>query len=162
MVKRLQRTIAVLISVTITTNVTADEIGVGLGYGYLDTDLNRAVTVEYVKHLSDQFMFRKELTFYVDRRPGARMSLLNTTQMGARVGLAERLDFRLFTGAGLISHPDQYNGGRFQFVHEARLDFSGTNDTGIYLGVKHISNAGIAQPNFGRDHITFGVRFNLD
>jgi hypothetical protein len=68
---------------------------------------------------------------------------------------------RIATGPALITSPDSYLGGVFQFTEDF---FAGEEDAqGHSIGFiyKHISSAGIEQPNIGRDQMGFqiGLRF---
>lgn len=69
--------------------------------------------------------------------------------------------FHFFQSVGAISAQDQYLSGYFQFFEDLGVGFKGTNGTGIGLGYKHISNAGITTPNRGKDLINLMVRFPL-
>lgn len=54
---------------------------------------------------------------------------------------------------GGILNPDAVLGGHFQFAHDFVLGIKGPTGGFIALDYKHISSAGIHQPNMGRDFI---------
>lgn len=58
---------------------------------------------------------------------------------------------RVMTGPALITTPDVYLGGAFQFTEDFFLGLRGDNRNTVGLLYKHISSAGIEQPNVGRD-----------
>lgn len=58
-----------------------------------------------------------------------------------------------YIGPAVISTPDSYLGGRFQFMHDASFGLRDDKRRSIGLCYKHISSAGIYNPNIGRDII---------
>ena len=65
----------------------------------------------------------------------------------------------IFTGPALISIPDSYLGGPFQFMSDVHW---GVQDMDLnYIGVyyRHISSAGLETPNVGRDIVGLEIRF---
>ncbi len=57
----------------------------------------------------------------------------------------------VFTGPALITQTDSYLGGNFQFYNSLNLGFRDTNSNYIGIMYRHLSSAGIASPNVGRD-----------
>lgn len=85
---------------------------------------------------------------YLGRRSGVFV--------GATIGPEMRLGAlrtRYLWGVAYISHTDALLSSNMQFTHDLTL---GLNDlkSGLSLGYKHISNAGLKLPNRGRDFIT--------
>lgn len=77
--------------------------------------------------------------------------------LGIEVQSPTGLVLRLMIGPSLISTPDAYLGGYFQFNNDA---FAGLRDeSGKSIGVsyKHLSSAGLESPNVGRDFLLFQV-----
>jgi hypothetical protein len=68
---------------------------------------------------------------------------------------------RICTGPALISSPDSYLGGVFQFTEDFYAGEEDTHGHSIGFLYKHISSAGLEQPNIGRDQMGFqiGLRF---
>jgi len=60
---------------------------------------------------------------------------------------------RYLWGVGYLSHPDQLLSSHFQFTHDLTIGLY-DRTSGLSLGYKHISNAGITLPNRGRDFVT--------
>lgn len=60
---------------------------------------------------------------------------------------------RYLWGVGYLSHPDSLLSSRFQFTHDLTIGLYDLK-SGLSLGYKHISNAGITLPNRGRDFVT--------
>lgn len=62
-------------------------------------------------------------------------------------------------GFALLTNPDGLIlSGHFQFVEDLGVGFRGNNNTAIVFGARHYSNAGIQQPNVGRDTVYLEVR----
>lgn len=102
-----------------------------------------------------------ELGGYVDNRGGgAKGSVVAKYQLGVNPGAEEGLYAKGYLGPCLISSKDTVLGGRFQFATDLGI---GVRDSYSFvgLGYGHISSAGIASPNKGRDFVYMeaGLRF---
>lgn len=89
---------------------------------------------------------------------GRSSSVLASGQLGFEVNSRGTV-VSIFTGPCLISTPDSYLGGYFQFMTDAHI---GLQDNDVnYLGVfyRHISSAGIENPNVGRDIMGLELKF---
>lgn len=64
-----------------------------------------------------------------------------------------------FSGVGAITTPDSLLSSAFQFFHDASIGLQDSRGVRIGLHYKHISNAGITEPNRGRDF--FGIDFAI-
>ena len=64
---------------------------------------------------------------------------------------------RVMAGPALISTPDSYLGGLLQFSEDFYIGLRGKNGNTVGILYKHISSAGIEQPNEGRDLAGFQV-----
>lgn len=62
---------------------------------------------------------------------------------------------------GLITNPDSYLGGPFQFSEDIGVGLKSKSGASIGVNYKHISSAGIELPNKGRDFMTFVVGIPL-
>jgi len=71
------------------------------------------------------------------------------------------LTARFMSGPSLITGPDIYLGGPFQFTEDLYLGIAGDNGNSVGLKYKHFSSAGFELPNIGRDFIglEIGVRW---
>lgn len=58
---------------------------------------------------------------------------------------------RVAVGPAIISTPDSYLGGIFQFHETLFLGLKGTNGNTIGFSYQHFSSAGLETPNVGRD-----------
>jgi len=63
-----------------------------------------------------------------------------------------------FWGLALITHTDAYLGTPYQFMQDLGLGFEGDNEVRIGLNYKHISNAGIKEPNKSRDFLQIKIQ----
>lgn len=64
---------------------------------------------------------------------------------------------RVMTGPALITSPDSYLGGYLNFTEDFYIGLKGPNSNTVGIKYKHISNAGLTQPNLGRDFAGFEV-----
>jgi hypothetical protein len=98
---------------------------------------------------------RLEAGAYADQsnRKGARSSGFGFAGIGVQPEYGP-LYVNFFQYVGLIGSPDTVLGGLFQFSEEAGIGIKDErNGTSVGLFYKHISNAGISSPNFGRDFV---------
>lgn len=98
-----------------------------------------------------------ELGGYVDNlgngRKGAALAKL---QLGIVPGQQQGLFGVAFTGPCLITTRDSYSGSFFQFASDFGVGIR-DSETLLTLTYTHISNAGLAMPNHGRDFIVMGA-----
>ena len=121
-----------------------------LGLGYNSELLGDIKALSFIK-------YQQELGFWVDNKTNdkRKSSAYGNTSLGIDIK-GGFLTASSFHGVGLVSNPDIYLGSYYQFFH----DISGglTDDkskASITLTYKHISNAGLKQPNIGRDFLLF-------
>jgi hypothetical protein len=96
---------------------------------------------------------------YLDNSGGGKNgSALGAGQIGFEVN-RDGLVAGVFSGPCIISTPDVMLGGRFQFMDDLHLGIQDNDNN--YFGVlyRHISSAGLEQPNIGRDVIGIELRF---
>jgi hypothetical protein len=102
-----------------------------------------------------------EAGFWADNsgRQGAKSSAFGSYSVGLEPTVGS-FYVNFFQGVGLITHPDTVLGGPFQFFEDIGLGIRDL-ERGISIGLqyKHISSAGIFQPNLGRD--TFGIQLMI-
>lgn len=112
----------------------------------------------------DELLFLEkkwELGFWSDQShdPGAKSGGFGSYSIGVEP-MWESFYVNFFQGIGIITSPDSVLGGPFQFFED--LGF-GIRDkrTSVSLGFqyKHISSAGIYNPNYGRD--TMGIQIMI-
>lgn len=108
-----------------------------LGLGYRDA-LGYGLTYQY------------EVGGWTDiAKHGRKGSAYGTAQIGVEADAG--ITIRAMVGPALISTPDAYLGGTFQFNEDFYAGIRGANGNTAGFKYKHISNAGIMQPNVGRD-----------
>jgi len=83
---------------------------------------------------------------------GRRSGVFASYSIGPKMQLGP-VQTRYMWGVGYLSHPDQLLSSRFQFTHDLTFGLY-DRKSGLSLGYKHISNAGITLPNRGRDFLT--------
>lgn len=80
---------------------------------------------------------------------GRRSSAYVAYQVGVEAG--ESTLARVMVGPALITHPDVYLGGPFEFTEDFFLGLRGKNGNIVGVKYKHFSSGGLYQPNVGRD-----------
>lgn len=83
---------------------------------------------------------------------GRRSGAFASYSVGTKMQLGP-VQTRYAWGMGYLSHTDGLLSSHFQFTHDLTFGLY-DRKTGLSLGYKHISNAGITLPNRGRDFIT--------
>lgn len=146
-----------LLTCLLTSFAHADEAFVGMGLGAFNTAKGGPGSVKL-----GQVGHRLDLIegFYWQNKVGAwgqgandygmKSSAYGSSGLGFRVDLTP-VEFRAGYGVGLISNPDSYLGGNFQFNGETYLGLRDRKGNGFGLKYEHISSAGIEMPNQGRD-----------
>lgn len=88
---------------------------------------------------------------------GRRGSAFVAASVGIKVDL-KPICFNNSLGLAAITSPDSYLGGAFpQFTEEFSISVDGVNGTSLGLAYKHISSAGIVNPNMGRDFLILSI-----
>lgn len=64
---------------------------------------------------------------------------------------------RICTGPAFISSPDVYLGGHFQFTEDFYIGEHDAKGHSVGFIYKHISSAGLEEPNIGRDQMGFQI-----
>ncbi len=80
---------------------------------------------------------------------GRSGSAYGALQVGVEAG--DTVIARVVTGPALISSPDEYLGGIFQFSEDFFMGIRGNSESTVGIKYKHFSSAGLEQPNVGRD-----------
>ena len=119
----------------------------------------KMLTLSFQEDLWGPLKQRGTLGGWIDNAGGGKTgSALAAAQIGWEI---ERngIVASVFSGPCLLSETDILLGGHFQFMDDLHL---GIRDvSGYYIGViyRHISSAGIATPNIGRDIVGLEFRF---
>lgn len=100
------------------------------------------------------YVSQAEIGVIADMRDslGRRSGLFANYTIGPKMQLGP-VQTRYLWGVGYLSHTDQLLSSHFQFTHDLTFGLYDPK-SGLSLGYKHISNAGITLPNRGRDFIT--------
>jgi len=104
----------------------------------------------------DNFGTKLEVGAYTDSDPGHVGAPFGSVLLGKRFGSYEGLNATGFMGCAIIGSTDQVLGSLFEFTEEAIVGYKN-----VGLGYKHVSNAGLASPNHGRDYVSLTVAFHL-
>lgn len=87
--------------------------------------------------------------FQLDEGDGRKSSAYGAGQLGIEAN--GFLIARVAIGPALITTPDSYLGGIFQFTTDIFIGIKGDNENTLGFKYKHFSSAGLEMPNEGRD-----------
>lgn len=119
----------------------------------------KALGVGYVTDLNNIFKIKYEVGHIFDHRRGAKDSYFGFVGLGIQPEFGP-VFINFFQNIGGITTIDKYLGGRFQFNEELGLGVKDQRTkVAISMFYSHISNAGLVQPNMGKDF--GGLKFVL-
>jgi hypothetical protein len=99
---------------------------------------------------------------YVDNGGNGRKSAgLFKAQLGIKPGQKEGVFGKAFIGPCLMTTRDTVLGGFGQFCTDVGFGMRDT-DSFMSIGYNHISSAGLAMPNKGRDYLVFEAGIHFD
>jgi len=153
------RALALLLLLLIPTTANADAVlfRYGLGFGAPNQSGRGEIkwfSIGIEKDHSQPWASQVELGVISDMREsqGRRSGLFASYAVGPKMQLGP-VQTRYLWGVGYLSHPDSLLSSHLQFTHDLTIGLY-DRKSGLSLGYKHISNAGITLPNRGRDFIT--------
>lgn len=133
--------------------------GVGLNGGSLPSV--KYATISRQGNLISIFSYQLEGGVFTDINDQSK----NTAAFGnAALGFTIEQPYsyaKLFFGPAVISSTDTRLSSYYQFNHDIELGVKNKNGLGIGLDYKHISNAGLKEPNLGRDLVGLKLTFGL-
>lgn len=104
-----------------------------------------------------------ELGYYADNTIISRNNAFVDYMLGIEVK-SKPIFISGNSGIGFLSRTDPLLGTSFQFIHELTIgmyEYNKNNKSKIGFSYRHISNAGIKLPNYGRDFIALKLSFSL-
>lgn len=133
-------------------------LSVGMGRGVLAHDpFERFASIGY--KTGGELQFKAETGFYLDYENETKMTGFASASGGYELTASDGKYVSAFLGPAAITQKDRKLGSLYQF----QIDFGiGLKmDSGKALGLRfiHLSNAGVVQPNIGRDILAVGVQF---
>lgn len=123
-----------------------------LTYGNDKTQSARYLSTGLTDDFNGLIKSRYELGYWSDRTN--RSSLYGTVQLGLDAS-NDSFYSDFYTGPSLITHPDTVLSTPLEFKHDLGVGIVGKNKVRVGINYSHLSNAGIRQPNVGRDSIQF-------
>lgn len=126
----------------------------GVSKGVVRSIGSHSVLFSYVS-FGKKYGYEVGGSFLVDEKTKA-VGVMSSFSIGTKTEIFKKLWLSAFTGVQLQSFKDELNGSYGQFTHNAKVIFKGDNGVDFFVGVRHISNAGIVKPNIGRNVIDFG------
>lgn len=116
---------------------------------------NRYISLGYINSLNDYLKYQFEFGGWNSNGYNSNASLYSAYQVGYRTNSSFYVHF--FTGAAAISNPDGRLSSVFEFKHDLGIGFKNSKNMGIGFDYSHVSNAGISEPNLGRDFVQLRV-----
>jgi hypothetical protein len=111
----------------------------------------------YQEPLGSVIRLQGDIGLITDSNVGRASSGILSLSTGPRTRLGPFYAECLW-GVGYLTHPDGSRlSGHLQFVNDVSVGLVGENGATFGLSFRHISNAGISQPNIGRDFLTLRV-----
>lgn len=139
-------------------------IGYGVGVGHSAEHGATETKVLNLGYRDDLFLglsYQMEVGYFNDIAGNGRKS---SAWVGPSLGVevnAYPLTLRQMIGPSFLSTTDSYLGGHFQFNNDLYVGLKDKQDRSIGVNYKHLSSAGIYQPNIGRDLILVQVGLPL-
>jgi len=144
----------------------ADDVFVDAGIGAFRTAGDDAVGTKFLKlgvqeDLWEGFKQRFNGGFWLDSQGQGRSSSgFAGYQWGFEVD-NDVFQSSVFAGPTLITSPDSYLGGIFQFNESLFFGIKDRFDNSIGMFYNHFSSAGIENPNKGRDFMGVEIKFGI-
>lgn len=120
-----------------------------------DTKGQRLFRVEYLDYFSDTFMYKFEEGVF----NGINMYIAGS--VGLQIQSDSGIFARYFLGPSYVFNKDTRLASPFEFNHDLELGIRDKSGLEISMGLKHMSNAGLVEPNPGRDFITINLGFHF-
>jgi len=130
--------------------------GVGLNE---DIKTVKTFTLGYQAPLFAIFDYQLEGGMFNDSKQTQGLIAFSNVSIGVSTFTTSGIYAKIFFGPALISQTDTRLSSIFEFNHD--LEFGFVDKKGLSIGVnyKHMSNAGIVLPNYGRDLLLLKIQF---
>jgi len=134
------------------TPIRADNALVDFGVGVGNSSGSRILSVGVQEDLLTVFKVRWITGGWLDRSNDRSSSGYVFGQMGAEIDSGSVLT-SVFIGPGLITEKDDLLGGNIEFLSSLNIGLQDKNRNYLGVGYRHVSNAGLYEPNIGRDFV---------
>lgn len=142
--------------------VLADNMYFNYGIGIVESAKNYAGEVKTFglgvnREIWNGLFYQAEAGVWADSQGNGRLSSgYANLNFGLEVNPGY-LIFRSSWGLAGITHPDSYLGSHLNFSQDLFIGVKDHHDNMLGIDYRHMSNAGLASPNVGRDFITIQV-----
>lgn len=136
-------------------------LGVGMGKSVLDQQGNFERLGTLGVRYGSVWKIQANGGYWYAPALGDRSSLYGSLQGGVEVVGEGGMFAQVMFGPGIIQHPDDKLAGHFQFHLSTGAGIKSEQGYTLALVWNHLSNAGILQPNLGRDLLTLQVGIPL-
>lgn len=147
--------IIAIFAIFISSMCYADDLTMTFGSGIFDSlQQTHQLYAGYNSYFNERTMFwRSELGGYTDTAGNGRSGSYFGAQMLGVNAENNIVYAQGAAGVAAITTTDAYLGSNMNFTEELGVGINGGNNTKVGIVYKHMSNAGFAQPNIGRDFI---------
>lgn len=133
-----------------------DSISLRLGNGLGRGKISKFASISYDSYFNKSSFFRAESGFWNDSAPNQNSSTFYMLGIGGRFGDLSGWNLTLTMNAGFVTNGDSALTSGFQFMESGSLGYKNWG-----VEIRHFSNAGLKQPNLGREYLLFKYTFSL-
>jgi hypothetical protein len=129
-------------------------LGVGMGKSVLDKRAFERFGTLGVRYGGTSWKLQGNGGYWLALQPGEQSSVFGSVQGGVEVVGQSGTFAQVMFGPALVQNPDSKLAGHFQFHLAAGAGVKNSAGYGLAFIWNHLSNAGLVQPNMGRDLLT--------
>ena len=149
-------TIATIIFASIPFKATADTAKLRMGFGISNTEKSAIYSASWEERFGISGVYKVDAGAWTDVVEGRRASPYGAVLVGLQQGDLRTFNVQILVGVSVIGHIDSFLGSNGQFTEELNFGIGP-----VSVGYKHVSNAGIVQPNMGRDFVSTMLAFEF-
>jgi hypothetical protein len=140
------------------TLVHASELDLNVrgGLGHLRSEGTAFYSLAFDEYWSKHGFKRLEVGGWSPNNQGQASAFYGGGGVGVREGSADAFNMQVYLGILAVSRGDTLLSAPFNFTQEFSVGYER-----LSVGIKHISNAGIATPNVGRDFFFLNYRIDF-
>lgn len=133
-----------------------------LGVG-VDDDVSSVKfgAIGYQAPLISLFDYQLEGGAFTNKNELSHLTEFVGASIGVSVSTQSGLYSKFFSGPALLSHKDSRLSSVFEFNNDVEFGLSDAKGTSIGVCFKHMSNAGLVFPNYGRDFGLVKLQFTF-
>lgn len=127
-----------------------------LGVGHTKSKQTAYYAMTFDRYWTKHGFYRLEMGAWTPNQAGQQSAFLGGFGIGVTEGNLDTFHMQVYLGVVALSRGDNLLSAPFNFTQEFGVGYDQFG-----FGIKHISNAGLYQPNIGRDFIYFNYRLDF-